>query len=318
MSVPYLPVNNTNCIVSLAWQTIAHDELELWMIGVILSAMVYGGVISLTLSYFPLLLRTSYDISRRMRIFLLVYVTFMVAISTVYIITIIIALRNSVPVDGSNNNDLCGAMFGISPDWFQNGYAGGYCITFANWGADGFMLWRCAMIYDGISRPRRIALLSVLGFMALMSLASGLGFLISNFVFFLAITAVTIFLNLITATLITFRILYFDRYIRKTVGLERNSPYMTIIIICVESSALIVVFGLIYLILYFKATNASLIPLHLLVHVYVISPLLIVYRVARGRAATVRQRPSENGPVVSAMCFEPPPPPPLSSSKNEA
>ena len=58
-------------------------EIELWMIGIILSAIVYGGVLSLNLFYFPLLLKSSYDISRRMRIFLLIYTALMVVISTV-------------------------------------------------------------------------------------------------------------------------------------------------------------------------------------------------------------------------------------------
>ena len=74
----------------------------------------------------------------------------------------------------------------------------------------------------------------------------------------------TIIFNLVTAT---FRILYFNRYIQKTVGLERNNPYMTVIVICVES--LIVVFGSIYFILVFRATNESVILLQLLVHLYV-------------------------------------------------
>ena len=88
--------------------------------------------------------------------------------------------------------------------------------------------------------------------------------------FMATITTTTVVLNLVTASLITFRILYFNRYIRKTVGLEHNSPYMTIIIICVESSALIVVFSSIYLILLFQEWGAlSIIPMQSLVHVYV-------------------------------------------------
>jgi len=300
------------------WLTVHPRQLELWMISVILSAMAYGGVLSLTLSYIPLLLKTSYDISRRRRIFLLVYVIFMVAISTVHVITTIVALKASVPA-GDDKDESCGGMFilGLSPDWFQNGDMGGFCITFASWGADGFMLWRCATLYEGISRPRRISLLSVLGILGLMSLGIGLCLAIPRlygFYFFLAMIAATIFLNLVIAALITFRILYFDRYIQKTVGLERNSPYLTIIIICVESSALIIVFSLIYLILYFKEYIISLIPLQLLVHVYVISPLLIIYRVTHGRAATIRQRPSKNGPFVSVLHFEPS----SSLSNNEA
>ena len=82
--------------------------------------------------------------------------------------------------------------------------------------------------------------------------------------------AVTITLNFVTATLITLRILYFRQYIQKTVGLKSHSPYITIVIICVESSMLIIVFSLIYLILFFKQTyNGSYIPMQLLVHVYV-------------------------------------------------
>ena len=81
--------------------------------------------------------------------------------------------------------------------------------------------------------------------------------------------AATIILNLVTATLITLRILYFRQYIQKTVGLKRHNPYITIVIICVESSMLIIVFSLIYLILFFKQNNGSYIPMQLLVHVYV-------------------------------------------------
>jgi len=122
---------------------------------------------------------------------------------------------------------------------------------------------------------------------------------------FLVVIGVTVILNLVTATLITLRILFFQRHIRKTIGLEPgDSPYMTVLALCVESSALIVVFSLIYFILYFQQANASYIPMQLLVHVYVLSPLLIVYRVAHGKAATFRRRPSESGPSVSGLHFQ--------------
>ena len=81
--------------------------------------------------------------------------------------------------------------------------------------------------------------------------------------------AATIILNLVTATLITLRILYFHQYIQKTVGLKRHNSYITIVIICVESSMLIIVFSLIYLILFFTQRYGSYVPMQLLVHVYV-------------------------------------------------
>ncbi|KAF8811730.1 hypothetical protein BYT27DRAFT_7336054 [Phlegmacium glaucopus] len=269
--------------------------LELWMIGVIVSAVVYGGILTLTLSYIPLLLKTSQSISRRMRNFLLLYVTFMVGLSTVYIITMIIALTYTI---------FYGFDYHHGRYFFQNGLVGAICTTLANWGADGFMLWRCAVLYDGISRRRRIALIAVLVFLGLMAFASGLLSMLFGFLYILVMICVTVALNVLTAILITLRILHFEKYTRKTMGVEHNSPYMTVLIICVESSALMVIFSLIYFILVFQQANASYIPMQLLVHVYVLSPLLIVYRVARGKAVTITEKPSEGRPVVSAICFK--------------
>jgi len=172
------------------------------------------------------------------------------------------------------------------------------------------------MLYEGVSRFRRITLLAVLIFMGLTSFCSGMVSLSTQGVFimsktdgyisFIVMVGITITLNSVTATLITLRILYFHIYIRKTVGLghSANSPYMTILAICVESSALIVVFSLIFFILSFTESSVLFIAMQLLVHVYVLSPLLIIYRVAKGKAATIRQRHSESGLVVSALQFQ--------------
>ncbi|KAF8812853.1 hypothetical protein BYT27DRAFT_7086065 [Phlegmacium glaucopus] len=277
--------------IEFAWEF--DLEPQMIMISVIISAMIYGGILSLSLSYVPLLLTTSQNISRRMRNFLLVYVTFMVAISTVYIIITTIALTQNIFYKDPGQNPLI---------FFKIGIVDSMCTTLANWGADGFMLWRCAMLYDGISRRRRIALITVLVLMGLSSLASG----ILNILFGMTytVTGVTVALNIFTAILITLRIVYFERYMRKAVGVERNSPYTMVIIICVESSALIVVFSLIYIILSFRQVYASYLPMQLLVHIYVLSPLLIIYRVARGRSVTIREQPSRSEPAVSAMRFE--------------
>ena len=137
MSFPYYESGNINgTTIPL------HDDaiiLESGMIGVIISAIVYGGILALTLSYIPLLLKTSNDISRRMRIFLLVYVVLMVAISTVYIITIIVALTHSVFHPSSFQSEVY---------LFQNRLAGALCITFASWGADGFMVSKFHKIWE--------------------------------------------------------------------------------------------------------------------------------------------------------------------------
>ena len=111
--------------------------LKVVELGVIFSAMLYGIVATLALTYIPLLLKTSHTISRRMRNFLLAYVTFMVAASTVNTVTLIIALTF-----GYNIFNFAGlpAEYGFDLDTFPNGFAGALCVAFASWGADGFMV----------------------------------------------------------------------------------------------------------------------------------------------------------------------------------
>ena len=104
------------------------------MIGVIVSAIIYGGVLSLTLSYALLLLKTSNDISRRMRNFLLVYdVTFMVALSTVYMITISIALIHSI-------FDYPHSLEGVQYPGFKTDLWVQYALRSLVGVADGFMV----------------------------------------------------------------------------------------------------------------------------------------------------------------------------------
>jgi hypothetical protein len=183
MSVPSINAR-TRVPNDIAVQLVDGGYFPLWTIGVILSAIVYGGVLFLAVHYVHLL-KTSNNISRRMRNFLWIYVTFMVANSTIYMITISIALVQTLSEIG---NPL---YPGTTVYYFENGFWGAMSTTFASWGADGFMvrilksiykgilnflllcvtqLWRCAMLYEGISRGRRIALIVGLVFIGLLSL----------------------------------------------------------------------------------------------------------------------------------------------------
>ena len=133
MLLPYYKSGNST-IILLHGDVIT---LELGMIGVIISAIVYGGILTLSVSYVPLLLKTSNDISRRMRNFLLLYVILMVAISTVYMITAIATLTRSVFSDPKFFWNSSSATY-----VFENGLVGAACTTVASWGADGFMVSR--------------------------------------------------------------------------------------------------------------------------------------------------------------------------------
>ena len=105
-------------------------------LSVIISAMLYGGVAILALTYIPLLIKTSHMMSRRMRNFILAYVIFMVTVSTVNTVTLIIAfvIGRSILNYGGEVGDLFDLIT------FPNGLAGALCVTLASWGADGFMV----------------------------------------------------------------------------------------------------------------------------------------------------------------------------------
>ena len=94
------------------------------------------------------------------------------------------------------------------------------------------------------------------------------------------ITVITTAINLITAILITARILFFQRYMQR-VGSGRNIQYTTIIIICVESSALIVVFSILYIVLLGQGNPVSFIFMASLVHVNVSTIINCYYSTAR-------------------------------------
>ena len=79
------------------------------------------------------------------------------------------------------------------------------------------------------------------------------------------ITIITTIINTIAAVLIAARVLYYQRHIQ-AVASERNHQYMTVVVICVESAALIVLFSILYIVL---NSLVSFIFVQCLVHINV-------------------------------------------------
>ena len=89
------------------------------------------------------------------------------------------------------------------------------------------------------------------------------------------ITIITTIINIIAAILIAARVIYFQRNIR-AVASERNSQYTTVIVICIESAALIVLFSILYIVLVIIGSPASFIFMESLVHINVRLPNLLL------------------------------------------
>ena len=76
--------------------------------------------------------------------------------------------------------------------------------------------------------------------------------------------------NIILASLIILRLVRHQRHIRKVLGVAHGSPYSKVITMCVESSALIIIFSAAYIVLgYMRPTGSVFIPLLLLPHICV-------------------------------------------------
>ena len=82
------------------------------------------------------------------------------------------------------------------------------------------------------------------------------------------ITIITTIINIIAAVLIAARVLYFQKYI-KAVGSERNSQYTMVVVICIESAALIIFFSILYIVLVIIQSPVSSIFMQSLVHINV-------------------------------------------------
>ncbi|KAF8168766.1 hypothetical protein BJ912DRAFT_1001105 [Pholiota molesta] len=104
--------------------------------------------------------------------------------------------------------------------------------------------------------------------------------------------------NLVLAALIVARLLHHERRLRTVMGVQASlsSPVRRVIALCVESCALIVVFSASALGMAWARNNTvynlSTIPVTLLPHICVISPFLIIIRVANGRAPATTLLPA--------------------------
>ncbi|CAA7270524.1 unnamed protein product [Cyclocybe aegerita] len=254
---------------------------ELHMLGALIAGVAYGVVIVISLDCFRMVWRNE----TRIRTFTLIYIVAMTAVSSVSFMLGVVTFVNSI--------------FRFNTSWFDMfGIFGLDALLFplALWGADGFMMYRCIMLYQGVPRAWRIILHSLLGLLSCLLLVSGIMFPVVSFSptkFFLVdilanpffitllLVSLTSFVNLALAALVTVRLHYHQRNTRKILGTEYGSPYSRTIAICIESCALIIVVDLAFIVLFLLNSDTSVIPGQLLVQASILSPFLIISRVAR-------------------------------------
>ncbi|KDR73865.1 hypothetical protein GALMADRAFT_141638 [Galerina marginata CBS 339.88] len=138
--------------------------------GVIFAAMAYVVVVALSYLCIHTLVngKASSSYSTPKRRFNFLYISLLLLLSTFSLIQQVYGTTMTVFFPPPTKS--------LSLEMFQT-----FPITlpFTFWAADGFMIWRCIVLYQGVSTKYRILLNSVLFLLGLISLGTGIIYLIA-------------------------------------------------------------------------------------------------------------------------------------------
>ncbi|KAJ2917326.1 hypothetical protein MD484_g3060, partial [Candolleomyces efflorescens] len=162
-----------------------------------------------------------------------------------------------------------------------------------NWLADGLMVYRFAVIYD-----RKPLLMIVPGLLYLGILGLSVTLLcyvtMPSHGFWDPMTvkigtaywSVSVSLNILITVAIAGRLLRMRAMIRRLLGPKHSSPYTSTLAMLIESAALYTAWAMVFIITYARGDTFQNIVLPSLGQVQGIAPLLIIFRVAQGKAWT--------------------------------
>ncbi|RXW13579.1 hypothetical protein EST38_g12273 [Candolleomyces aberdarensis] len=275
------------------WAPAGETPTDLWMersnlIGLIIGGVAYG--ILFTIFIQCILVLRSNNGGRRNQ-WLMVYsgavfllATFGIAANTKFVQMCYIDYRN---YPGGPN------MFTVDfYSTFVNMF-GTAAYVVMNWLVDGLMLYRFAIIYD---RKPLFILFPGLMYLGILGLSITLlcfmtmpahGFWDPTTVRIgTAYWSVSVSMNVVITLAIVGRLLKMRRTIQKLLGPKHSSPYTSTLAMIVESAALYTSWALVFIITYARADIFQNIVLPSLGQVQGIAPLLIIFRVAQGKAWT--------------------------------
>ncbi|KAF5342598.1 hypothetical protein D9611_002007 [Ephemerocybe angulata] len=167
------------------------------------------------------------------------------------------------------------------------------CYVMMNWFADGLMLYRFMVIYQYKFVLLVLPALIYLGIVALsitmmvFTMTPSIGFWAPiSIKAGIAYWSLSIVLNLLITSSIAGRLLKMRSAIRAVLGPKHSSPYTSVLSMIVESAALYTAWALIFMASYAKGDTFQNVVLPALGQVQAIAPLLIIFRVAQGKAWT--------------------------------
>ncbi|TFK42260.1 hypothetical protein BDQ12DRAFT_677901 [Crucibulum laeve] len=258
--------------------------------GIILEAVTYGLVSALFLLSWQIFLVNIRSKKTRSRehIALSCYITVMFILSTTIIVSDAVGMRRLMQAIFRNDSTM--DALSLNPPFFGLSQIAEPCFVLANWGADGLLIWRCLVIYRSYSgTPRWVVAISCI--LALLSIGTGIFAVVQDIVSIISVAKsvwiyciISLLINLVITTMIITKLNAYRHRITKMLGSNHGTLYTNIMAMIIES-ALLTLLSLIFVIAsFFISPLSPTLLMQILAQVQVLSPLWIIYRVAKKRA----------------------------------
>ncbi|KAG1722694.1 uncharacterized protein EDB91DRAFT_1174341 [Suillus paluster] len=261
-----------------------------WLQGAIVGAMFYGVVVVMSFMCWRLLWPRirSHSTGYRKNIFFFCYVTFLFVLGT---------MDAAFSAEETQKTFIYNRLYPGGPSAFARISFSpplGISLLLSNWCADLLMIWRCVVVY----RDTRLhyIILGLGSLMFLTSVVTGVlwfvimsnphkatnGWVSIRFLFPYICVALTI--NIFISLLTVLRLLYHRRKMSKIFGPGHGAVYASFATIIIESAAICSISSLLYLIPFVAHNPLANAFVQILGQPQRIASLLIIYRVAEGKA----------------------------------
>jgi len=170
---------------------------------------------------------------------------------------------------------------------------GSVSYVLSQWLCDALIVWRYAMIYKGCFVPMWIILTPpclvymgsvVTGILYLVQLSAASPFVNTNLNWTIPYISISLGLNILLTIAIVLRLLLFRRRIASALGPTHGSQYTSIAAMVVESASLYSIFSILLLVPFALGNSIASVFLQVIGQVQGCATLLIVLRVAGGKA----------------------------------
>ncbi|KLO13554.1 hypothetical protein SCHPADRAFT_873819 [Schizopora paradoxa] len=261
---------------------------EAWLQGAMLQNVFYGMVVVLSFQCFSMLLEQTNRTNFKAKAPLLAVVAVIFILDTFH--------------TGFDSKDVQlrfieNRNFPGGPSAFENHTAhdsfGNVSYVILQWLCDALLIWRYVMIYKECVIPRWLIIVPpvvvclascAMGVMFIISLSESSPLVASGPDWAIPYFSISLGLNILITTAIVGRLLLIRHRITSVLGSKHGSQYTSIAAMLVESASMYSAFSIFFIVPFAINSSISVIPLQTIGQVQGCATLLIVHRVASGKA----------------------------------